>query len=150
MRAILGPHLNTLNSWRGLRRPTRPLLALSKPFDSRSRSQSRDKFRASHCIRHEPRSNEVILDTPLNRSQGNPRVLRPLYAGHANSLAFLARSSRPTTTTVPSNDLRKALMSWIVTLALTNKPYVPALSNEASGGGALQPLQGFMTNPAGA
>ena len=25
-----------------------------------------------------------------------------------------------------------------------------ALSNEASGGGALQPLQGFMTNPAGA
>ena len=30
------------------------------------------------------------------------------------------------------------------------KPYVLALSNEASGGGALQPLQGFMTNPAGA
>jgi hypothetical protein len=27
---------------------------------------------------------------------------------------------------------------------------VLALSNEASGGGALQPLQGFMTNPAGA
>ena len=30
------------------------------------------------------------------------------------------------------------------------KPYVLALSNEASGGGVLQPLQGFMTNPAGA
>ena len=31
------------------------------------------------------------------------------------------------------------------------KPYVLALANEASsGGGALQPLQGFMTNPAGA
>ena len=30
------------------------------------------------------------------------------------------------------------------------KPYVLALSNEASGAGALQPLQGFMTNPAGA
>jgi hypothetical protein len=27
---------------------------------------------------------------------------------------------------------------------------VLALSNEASGSGALQPLQGFMTNPAGA
>jgi len=30
------------------------------------------------------------------------------------------------------------------------KPYVLALSNEPAGGGALQPLQGFMTNPAGA
>jgi hypothetical protein len=30
------------------------------------------------------------------------------------------------------------------------KPYVLALSSEASGGGSLQPLQGFMTNPAGA
>src|SRR3984893_1530337 len=30
------------------------------------------------------------------------------------------------------------------------KPYVLALSTEASGGGVLQPLQGFMTNPAGA
>jgi YVTN family beta-propeller protein len=29
------------------------------------------------------------------------------------------------------------------------KPYVLALSNEPSGAGALQPLQGFMTNPAG-
>jgi hypothetical protein len=29
-------------------------------------------------------------------------------------------------------------------------PYVLALSNEASGGGVLQPPQGFMTNPAGA
>ena len=28
-------------------------------------------------------------------------------------------------------------------------PYVLALSNDASGGGVLQPLQGFMTNPAG-
>jgi hypothetical protein len=31
-----------------------------------------------------------------------------------------------------------------------SKPYVLALSNEASDGGALQSLQGFMTNPAGA
>ena len=29
------------------------------------------------------------------------------------------------------------------------KPYVLALANEPSGGGALEPLQGFMTNPAG-
>jgi hypothetical protein len=29
------------------------------------------------------------------------------------------------------------------------KPYVVALSSEASGGGVLEPLQGFMTNPAG-
>jgi len=30
------------------------------------------------------------------------------------------------------------------------KAYVLALSTEAGGGGVLQPLQGFMTNPAGA
>jgi hypothetical protein len=30
------------------------------------------------------------------------------------------------------------------------KLYVLALASEATGGGALQPLQGFMTNPAGA
>jgi hypothetical protein len=30
------------------------------------------------------------------------------------------------------------------------KPYVLALSNEPTGAGVLQPLQGFMTNPAGA
>jgi len=30
------------------------------------------------------------------------------------------------------------------------KHYVLALASEATGGGALQPLQGFMTNPAGA
>src|ERR1700726_5169770 len=29
------------------------------------------------------------------------------------------------------------------------KPYALALANEPSGGGALEPLQGFMTNPAG-
>ena len=29
------------------------------------------------------------------------------------------------------------------------KPYVLALSNEPSGAGTLEPLQGFMTNPAG-
>jgi len=29
------------------------------------------------------------------------------------------------------------------------KPYVLALANEPSGAGALEPLQGFMTNPAG-
>ena len=37
-----------------------------------------------------------------------------------------------------------------VTRLEPGKPYVLALANEASGGGALQPLQGFMTNPAGA
>ena len=30
------------------------------------------------------------------------------------------------------------------------KPYVLALANEPSGAGALEPLQSFMTNPAGA
>jgi hypothetical protein len=30
------------------------------------------------------------------------------------------------------------------------KPYVLALSSEAAGGGTLQPLAAFMTNPAGA
>jgi hypothetical protein len=33
---------------------------------------------------------------------------------------------------------------------LPGKPYLIALSSEASGNGFLEPLQGFMTNPAGA
>jgi hypothetical protein len=36
-----------------------------------------------------------------------------------------------------------------VTRLEPGKPYVLALANEASGGGTLQPLQSFMTNPAG-
>ena len=60
-----------------------------------------------------------------------------------------SRTRRPPASRSP---IRAWCRCWrpAVTGLEPGKPYVLALSNEASGAGALQPLQGFMTNPAGA
>jgi len=51
----------------------------------------------------------------------------------------------------PGRDEKKLTsVSLAVTGLEPGKPYVLALASEATGGGALEPLQGFMTNPAGA
>jgi DNA-binding beta-propeller fold protein YncE len=55
----------------------------------------------------------------------------------------------PTSVSLSDQGLVQVLEASVTGLE-PGKPYVLALSNEASGGGALQPLQGFMTNPAGA
>ena len=55
----------------------------------------------------------------------------------------------PTSVSLSDQGLVQVLEASVTGLE-PGKPYVLAMSNEASGGGALQPLQGFMTNPAGA
>jgi len=55
----------------------------------------------------------------------------------------------PTSVSLSDQGLVQVLEASVTGLE-PGKPYVLALSNEASGGGTLQPLQGFMTNPAGA
>src|SRR5262249_10918586 len=55
----------------------------------------------------------------------------------------------PTSVSLSDQGLVQVLEASVTGLE-PGKPYVLALSNEASGSGALQPLQGFMTNPAGA
>ncbi len=54
----------------------------------------------------------------------------------------------PTSVTLFDQGLVQVLEAAVSGLE-PGKPYVLALANEPSGGGALEPLQGFMTNPAG-
>jgi YVTN family beta-propeller protein len=54
----------------------------------------------------------------------------------------------PTSVTLFDQGLVQVLQAAVTGLE-PGKPYVLALTNELSGGGALEPLQGFMTNPAG-
>src|SRR5215475_12739332 len=55
----------------------------------------------------------------------------------------------PTSVSLSDQGLVQVLEAAVTGLE-PGKPYVLALSNKPDGGGALQPLQGFMTNPAGA
>jgi hypothetical protein len=55
----------------------------------------------------------------------------------------------PTSVSLSDQGLVQVLEASVTGLE-PGKPYVLALSTEAAGGGALQALQGFMTNPAGA
>jgi YVTN family beta-propeller protein len=80
--------------------------------------------------------------------------LQPLgVAGLSTQLSLVPPGQKsdkaPTSVSLSDQGLVQVLEASVTGLE-PGKPYVLALSNEASGGGALQPLQGFMTNPAGA
>src|SRR5262249_4208233 len=55
----------------------------------------------------------------------------------------------PTSVSLSDQGLVQVLEAAVTGLE-PGKPYVLALSSKPDGGGVLQPLQGFMTNPAGA
>lgn len=80
--------------------------------------------------------------------------LQPLGVAGLSTQLWLAPPGQkpdkaPTSVSLSDQGLVQVLEASVTGLE-PGKPYVLALSNEASGGGALQPLQGFMTNPAGA
>jgi YVTN family beta-propeller protein len=80
--------------------------------------------------------------------------LQPLgLAGQSTQLRLAPVGQKPdkapTSVSLSDQGLVQVLEASVTGLE-PGKPYVLALSSEASGGGALQPLQGFMTNPAGA
>jgi YVTN family beta-propeller protein len=84
--------------------------------------------------------------------------LRPLgVAGQSVKLwlvppgqgATAGEAKAPTSVTLFDQGLVQVLEAAVTGLE-PRKPYVLALATEPSGGGALEPLQGFMTNPAGA
>jgi len=54
----------------------------------------------------------------------------------------------PTSVSLSDQGLVQVLQAAVTGLD-PGKPYLLALSDEPSGGGTLEPLQGFMTNPAG-
>jgi YVTN family beta-propeller protein len=63
--------------------------------------------------------------------------------------ATAGEAKAPTSVTLFDQGLVQVLQAAVTGLE-PRKPYVLALATEPSGGGALEPLQGFMTNPAGA
>lgn len=100
--------------------------------------------------------------TPSTAETGTPPStetggLRPLgIAGQSVQLwlvppgqgATTGGEKPPTSVTLFDQGLVQVLEAAVTGLE-PKKPYVLALANEASGGGALEPLQSFMTNPAG-
>src|SRR5438128_2010829 len=112
--------------------------------------------------------NEVIATSPIGQApqalvyvpdavpEGlGTSNLQPLGVAGLSAQLWLAppgakkEEKAPTSVSLSDQGLVQVLEAAVTGLE-PGKPYVLALSNEASGGGALQPLQGFMTNPAGA
>ena len=80
--------------------------------------------------------------------------LQPLGVGGLSTQLWLAplgqkRDKMPTSVSLSDQGLVQVLEASVTGLE-PGKPYMLALSIDASGGGPLQPLQGFMTNPVGA
>jgi hypothetical protein len=79
--------------------------------------------------------------------------LQPLGVAGLSTQLWLTppgqKGDRPPTSVSLSDQGLVQVLEASVTGLEPGKPYMLALSSEASGSGALQPLQGFMTNPAG-
>ncbi|HET9244821.1 MAG TPA: hypothetical protein VFO15_03355, partial [Xanthobacteraceae bacterium] len=90
---------------------------------------------------------------PVAPDRAGTENLQPLGVAGLSTQLWLAppgqRAERaPTSVSLSDQGLVQVLEASVTGLE-PGKPYVLALSNEPSGAGALQPLQGFMTNPAG-
>ena len=81
--------------------------------------------------------------------------LQPLGVAGQSAQLWLAPSGAkkeekaPTSVSLSDQGLVQVLEAAVTGLE-PGKPYLLALASEPSGGGALEPLQGFMTTPAGA
>lgn len=109
-------------------------------------------------------TNKVIANVPIGQGpQGVAYVskavekgdgmsnLQPLAAAmNASQLSLAGADGKPGTQVTLFNQGLVQVLQAAVTGLEPKKAYVLALANEANGGGALQPLATFMTNPAGA
>jgi YVTN family beta-propeller protein len=98
--------------------------------------------------------NTAMTTMPEVLERAGTENLQPLGVSGLSTQLWLSapgqkRDKMPTSVSLSDQGLVQVLEASVTGLE-PGKPYVLALSNEASGGGALQPLQGFMTNPAGA
>jgi YVTN family beta-propeller protein len=100
------------------------------------------------------------LDSAMTRMMVVPEGLgtnnlQPLGIAGQSALLWLAppgagkEAKAPTSVSLSDQGLVQALEAAVTGLE-PGKPYVRALASEPSGTGSLEPLQGFMTNPAGA
>jgi YVTN family beta-propeller protein len=100
------------------------------------------------------KDNTAMTTMPEILERSGTENLQPLGVAGLSTQLWLAppgqkRDKAPTSVSLSDQGLVQVLEAAVTGLE-PGKPYVLALSNEASGGNALQALQGFMTNPAGA
>ncbi len=98
-------------------------------------------------------ANSAMTAMPIVPEQAGTENLRPLGVAGQSTQLWLAPPGRksekaPTNISLSDQGLVQVLEASVTGLE-PGKPYVLALSSEASGAGVLEPLQGFMTNPAG-
>jgi len=98
--------------------------------------------------------NTAMTTMPLASNQAGTENLQPLaLAGKSTQLWLVApggnEQRKLTSVSLFDQGLVQVLEAAVSGLE-PGKPYVLALASEATGDGTLQPLQGFMTNPAGA
>jgi YVTN family beta-propeller protein len=98
--------------------------------------------------------NAAMTTMPVVPDQAGRENLQPLALAGQSTQLWLAAPGRNEQKKLTSVSLSDQGLVQVLEAAVTGlepgKPYVLALASEATGGGALQPLQGFMTNPAGA
>ena len=92
--------------------------------------------------------NAAMTTMPVVPDQAGRENLQPLALAGQSTQLWLAAPGR-TSVSLSDQGLVQVLEAAVTGLE-PGKPYVLALASEATGGGALQSLQGFMTNPAGA
>ena len=97
--------------------------------------------------------NAAMTMMPVAPERAGTENLQPLGVAGLSTQLWLAPPGQgaqraPTSVSLSDQGLVQVLEASVTGLE-PGKPYVLALSNESSGAGALQPLQGFMTNPAG-
>jgi YVTN family beta-propeller protein len=99
--------------------------------------------------------NAAMTTMPSALEESGTANLQPLgLAGRSVQLWLAApgakKDERPPTSVSLSDQGLVQVLEAAVTGLEPGKPYLLALANESSGSGVLEPLQGFMTNPAGA
>jgi len=99
--------------------------------------------------------NAAMTAMPAAPEGSGTTNLQPLGIAGQSAQLWLAppgakkEDKAPTSVSLSDQGLVQVLEAAVTGLE-PGKPYVLALANERSGAGALEPLQGFMTNPAGA
>jgi hypothetical protein len=98
-------------------------------------------------------SNSAMTAMPVVPERAGTENLQPLgIAGFSTQLWLAPPGPKaekvPTSISLSDQGLVQVLEASVTGLE-PGKPYVLALSTEASGTGVLEPLQAFMTNPAG-
>jgi YVTN family beta-propeller protein len=97
--------------------------------------------------------NAAMTAMPVAPERAGSENLQPLGIAGLSTQLWLVPPGRkpekaPTSVSLSDQGLVQVLEASVTGLE-PGKPYVLALSSEASGAGVLEPLQGFMTNPAG-